>query len=63
MSRPQVTKQVWAYIKEHQLQDPSDKRQIVCDEKLKRVLKQDKVHMFTMTKLLSGHMYNPDDTA
>ncbi|KAK5076920.1 hypothetical protein LTR51_002606 [Lithohypha guttulata] len=61
LSRPQVTKQVWEYIKAHDLQDPGDKRYIVCDDKLKVLLKTDKVHMFQMTKILNTHLYNPED--
>lgn len=33
-SRPQVVKLLWDYIKTNNLQDPSDKRSILCDEKL-----------------------------
>ncbi|TAQ91303.1 hypothetical protein B7494_g272 [Chlorociboria aeruginascens] len=53
LSRPQVVKKIWAYIKERDLQDPSDKRQIICDDKMHLVFKQDKVHMFTMNKILA----------
>ncbi|KAA8576685.1 hypothetical protein EYC84_006762 [Monilinia fructicola] len=51
LSRPQVVKKIWEHIKGHNLQDPSDKRQIICDDKMQLVFKQDKVHMFTMNKL------------
>ncbi len=34
ISRPQVAKKVWAYIKKHNLQDPKKRREIVADEKL-----------------------------
>lgn len=61
LSRPQVTKRIWEYIKSKDLQDPGDKRFIVCDDRLKDIFKQDKVHMFTMTKLLNQQMYNPDE--
>lgn len=61
MSRPEVTKQIWKHIKANDLQDPEDKRFIICDDKMKALLKQDKVHMFTMTKLLNQHMYNPGE--
>jgi chromatin remodeling complex protein RSC6 len=37
MSRPDVTKKLWVYIKEHNLQDPANKRQINADDKLKLV--------------------------
>ncbi|KAJ9100014.1 hypothetical protein QFC19_005832 [Naganishia cerealis] len=55
VSRPQAVKMLWAYIKEHNLQDPQDKRYIVCDEKLLKVLGEPRVHMMTMNKLLSSH--------
>ncbi|KAK4151056.1 SWIB/MDM2 domain-containing protein [Chaetomidium leptoderma] len=57
LSRPQVVKKLWDYIKGNVLQDPSDKRQILCDEKLQAVFKQDKINMFSMNKLLGGHLY------
>jgi len=57
LSRPQVVKKIWAYIKERGLQDPSDKRQILCDDKLQLVFKQDKVHMFTMNKIIGKQLY------
>ncbi|KAE8716734.1 hypothetical protein F3Y22_tig00110109pilonHSYRG00089 [Hibiscus syriacus] len=38
--RTEVLKQIWAYIKEHNLQDPDNKRVIVCDEKLKKIFGQ-----------------------
>ncbi|KAL3418005.1 E3 ubiquitin-protein ligase hel2 [Phlyctema vagabunda] len=55
LSRPQVVKKIWAYIKERDLQDPADKRNIICDEKMQLVFKQDKVHMFTMNKFLASY--------
>lgn len=57
LSRPQVVKKIWAYVKERDLQNPDDKRQIMCDDKLKAVFKQDSVHMFTMNKILSKQLY------
>lgn len=32
-SRFQITKHLWTYIKKHDLQDPEDKRSILCDPK------------------------------
>jgi upstream activation factor subunit UAF30 len=61
LSRPETTKRLWAYIKSNDLQDPSDKRFILCDSKMREVFRQDKVHMFTMTKLVSQQMYNPEE--
>lgn len=53
LPRTEVTKRIWAYIKEHNLQDPSDKRIILCDNALEKVLKRKSIHMFKMTKALS----------
>jgi len=57
LSRPQVVKKIWAHIKKCDLQDPCDKRQIICDERMQLVFKQDKVHMFTMNKILGNQLY------
>lgn len=52
LSRPQVVKQLWVYIKENELQNPSNKREIICDTKLKAVFGVEKIDMFTMNKVL-----------
>lgn len=52
-SRPQVVKRIWDHVKSNNLQDPQDRRQIMCDEQLRAVFGVDKMHMFTMNKLLS----------
>jgi upstream activation factor subunit UAF30 len=57
LSRPQTVKKIWEYIKAHDLQDPSDKRQILCDDALRTVFKTEKVHMFTMNKILNQQLY------
>ncbi|KKK18693.1 hypothetical protein P175DRAFT_0500068 [Aspergillus ochraceoroseus IBT 24754] len=61
LSRPQTVKKLWQYIHEHDLQDPSDRRQIRCDDAMRAVFKQDRIHMFTMTKILSQNLYSPDE--
>ncbi|KAL8680470.1 MAG: hypothetical protein Q9186_003368 [Xanthomendoza sp. 1 TL-2023] len=61
LSRPQTVKQIWEYVRRHDLQDPTDKRWIRCDDALKAVFKSEKVHMFTMNKLLAQNLYNPDE--
>lgn len=47
LSRPQTVKRIWDYVKEHSMQDPSDKRIIRCDDRLKAVFHTDRLHMFT----------------
>ncbi|KAK2426579.1 SWIB complex BAF60b domain-containing protein [Trifolium repens] len=55
LSRSDVIKRMWDYIKGNNLQDPSDKRQILCDEKLKELFEVDSFTGFTVTKLLAPH--------
>jgi len=61
LSRPKTVKGIWDYIKEHDLQKPDDKRQIMCDDRLRAVFKKDEVHMFTMNKILSSHLTPIED--
>ena len=37
LSRTQINRKVWAYIKEHGLQDSKDKRIIWADDKLREI--------------------------
>ena len=54
--RTQALKQIWAYIKEHNLQDPEDKKVIVCDEKLKGIFAgRDRVGFLEIAGLISPH--------
>jgi upstream activation factor subunit UAF30 len=61
LSRPQVVKKLWEHIKANDLQEPTDKRQIRCDEKLQAVFKQTTVNMFSMNKLLGSQLYPLDE--
>ena len=54
--RSEMVSKVWEYIKAHKLQDPADKRQIMADEKLEKVLGAKKMSMFEMNKPLSAHL-------
>ncbi|KAE8721776.1 Protein TRI1 [Hibiscus syriacus] len=55
LSRADVVKRIWDYIKKNDLQDPSDKRKILCDCKLKELFEVDSFNGFSMTKLLTTH--------
>jgi len=57
LSRPQVVKKLWEHIKANDLQDPKDKRQIRCDDKMQAVFKQARVDMFRMNKEIGHHLY------
>ena len=57
MPRTEVTKKLWDYIKKNNLQDPSNKRNIVPDAKLSKVFgTNEPVDMFKMTSLVSKHL-------
>lgn len=56
MPRSEVVKKLWEYIKKHDLQNPSNKRNILADDKLKKIFGKGEVTMFEMTKLVSAHM-------
>lgn len=57
MPRGEVVKQMWVYIKKHDLQNPSNKRNILADDKLKPLFGgKSEVTMFEMTKLVSAHL-------
>lgn len=57
LPRPQVIQGLWAYIRSNGLQNPDDKREILCDEKLKAVMGgKNKVTMFSMNKYVTPHM-------
>jgi chromatin remodeling complex protein RSC6 len=57
MSRGEVVKKIWDYIKKHDLQNPKNKRNILADDKLKAIFGgKAEVTMFEMTKLVSAHL-------
>jgi len=59
--RTEVTKLIWAYIKTNGLQNPQDKREILCDDRLEALFKRKKINMFKMTKALSLLMKKVDE--
>ncbi|TFK44876.1 hypothetical protein BDQ12DRAFT_40483 [Crucibulum laeve] len=60
LSRPQVVKQLWVYIKGNELQNPSNKREIMCDSRLKAVFGVEKIDMFKMNKVLGEHLHEEE---
>jgi upstream activation factor subunit UAF30 len=57
LPRPQVVSKLWEYIRAHELQNPQDKREILCDDKLKKLFEnKKKVNMFSMNKFISKHL-------
>ncbi len=57
LSRPEVVKKMWDYIKEHKLQDTKNKRLIVPDAKLAKVFGgKEPIDMMKLSGLLSKHL-------
>ena len=57
ITRGDVVSKIWAYIKKNNLQNPSNKREILADDKLKPVFDgKAKVSMFEMNKHLAKHL-------
>ncbi|KAK1320393.1 hypothetical protein QJS10_CPA03g01504 [Acorus calamus] len=55
-SRADVLKKIWGHIMANQLQNPANKREINCDEKLKTIMAgKDKIGMMEIAKLLKPH--------
>ena len=56
LPRTEVIKKLWEYIKAHNLQNPANKRNILCDAKLKAVMGKSEITMFEMTGLANKHL-------
>ena len=56
LPRGEVVSKVWDYIKQHQLQNPENRREILADAKLEAVFGKKKVTMFEMNKHLAQHL-------
>lgn len=57
MPRTEVTKKIWDYIKQNNLQDKNNRRMINADDKLRPVFGgKTQVSMFEMTKLVSAQL-------
>ena len=58
LPRTEITKQLWAYIKDHGLQDAQNKRLIHADARLQPVFGgKSEVSMFELAKLVSQHVH------
>ena len=58
LPRTEITKRIWEYIKEHGLQDATNKRLINADATLRPLFGgQDQVSMLELPKLMSRHVH------
>jgi upstream activation factor subunit UAF30 len=56
LPRTEMVSRVWDYIKQHDLQNPQNRREIMADAKLKPIFGKDKVTMFEMNRYLAQHL-------
>ena len=49
-------KGLWAYLKEHKLQDPENRQFFTPDKMLEPIFGKEKIKAFGMTKYLKGHL-------
>lgn len=56
LPRTEIVRQLWAYIKKNNLQDPGNKKKIICDDALRLVFETDCTDMFKMNQLLAKHI-------
>ncbi|KJE97582.1 hypothetical protein CAOG_09088 [Capsaspora owczarzaki ATCC 30864] len=62
MARPKVVSKIWEIVKAENLQDPDDRRYIRCNDAMKAVFGSARVHMFSMNKVLSDHIFKNGET-
>ncbi|XP_074587985.1 upstream activation factor subunit UAF30-like [Curcuma longa] len=61
ISRNEVVKKIWVHIKANQLQNPANKKEILCDKKLKTIFEgRDKIGMLEVPKLVAPHFLKPN---
>ena len=56
LTRPQVVKKLWTYIKKHKCQDSKNRRLIVPDKKLSKVIGSRPVDMLKLAGHISKHL-------
>ncbi|MCI0381514.1 MAG: SWIB/MDM2 domain-containing protein [Chlamydiae bacterium] len=56
LTRPQIVKKLWIYIKAHKRQDPKKRRMIVPDKKLAAVLGSRPIDMLKIAGCLNKHI-------
>merc|ERR1719367_318397 len=54
--RSEIVKELWAYLKKNNLQDPEQKQWFTPDKKMAKVFGKDKTKGFTMTKFINPHL-------
>merc|ERR1712203_877832 len=56
MTRYEVLRKIWTYIRVKKLQDPKDKRSIICDDNLRKMTKMKVIDTKAVTGFLKPFM-------
>lgn len=56
LARTHAVTKIWDHVKKHNLQNPKNKRNIMCDEALQKVFKKKEVSMFEMAGMIGKHL-------
>ena len=56
LPRSEIVSKMWDHIKKNNLQNPANKREILADDKLKKVFGGDKATMFELNKHIAKHV-------
>merc|ERR1712156_538355 len=55
-SRAEIIKDLWAYLKKHDLQDPENKQFFTPDKKMAKVFGTESIRAFSMSKFIGTHL-------
>jgi upstream activation factor subunit UAF30 len=56
LPRTQAVKKIWDYIKKNNLQNPKNRRNILADDKLKKLFGKNEITMFELAKIINKHL-------
>merc|ERR1711874_388929 len=56
MSRAEVVKRTWGYLKDNNLQDPNDKHFYIPNKKMEAVFGKERFRGFSMSSVLKNHL-------
>jgi len=56
LSRPEAIKKIWDYIKAHKLQDPTNKRLIIPNAELAKIIGKGPIDMMKLSSFLNQHL-------